>query len=163
MAENGLPLSAAKAGMQSTSPPPAKIETFLHTSWLRYLFPALVGAGAFGAGILLDFTLGIQNRQILFSDIFMAFVAALMAFFVARYYERLRQSDTERLRVAAAVNHHVRNALATVLYSVHLKCDPELNQVTQDAVNRIDWVLREVLWENDLLPSSRTSRFHGSR
>lgn len=149
--------------MQRTPGPRVKIGTFLYASWLRYLFPVLVGAGAFGAGILLDFVFGIENRRLLYSDIFMAFVAALMAFFVARYYERLRQSDRDRLRMAADVNHHVRNALATVLYSVHLKRDPELNQVTQDAVNRIDWVLREVLWENDLHPSSRTSRLHGSR
>jgi hypothetical protein len=135
----------------------------MYAWWLRYLFPALVGAGAFGAGILLDFAFGIEYRQILYSDIFVAFVAALMAFFVARYYERLRQSDSERLRMAADVNHHVRNALATVLYSVHLKRDPELNRVTQDAVNRIDWILRDVLRENDLNAPSSKSRFHGSR
>ncbi len=55
--------------------------------------------------------------------------------------------------MAADVNHHVRNALTTVLYSVHVKRDPELIQVTQEAVNRIDWTLREVLWESDQHPS----------
>lgn len=123
-------------------------------SWIRYLLPALVGGGAFAAGIILDLTLGIENRPILYSDIFTGSVAALLAFFVARYYERLRRSDAERLRVAAAVNHHVRNALTTVLYSVHAKRDPELIQVTQEAVSRIDWTLREVLWESDQHPFS---------
>ncbi len=144
--------------MQSTSRAPGNSEIFRHASWLRYLFPVLVGGGAFGAGILLDLAFGIENRPILYSDVFTGFVAALLAFFVGRYYERLRRSDAERLRVAADVNHHVRNALTTVLYSVHVKQDPELIQVTQDAVNRIDWTLREVLWETDQQPSMNTSR-----
>jgi hypothetical protein len=131
--------------MQNTSRPSATIGFFLHASWLMYLFPALVGAGAFGAAILVDLAFGIEHRPILYSDVFMGLVAALLAFFVARYYERLRQSYMQRLIVAAEVNHHVRNALTSVLYSVHLKQDPELIQVTQDAVNRIDWILREIL------------------
>ncbi len=128
--------------------------TRLPPFWPRYLFSVLVGGGAFGAGILVDLAFGIENRPILYSDVFTGFVAALLAFTVARYYERLRRSDAERLRVAADVNHHVRNALTTVLYSVHVKRDPELIEVTQDAVNRIDWTLREILWESDQPPSS---------
>lgn len=123
-------------------------------AWLRYFFPVLVGAGAFFAGILLDLALGIENRPILYSDVFTGCAAALLAVFVARYYERLRQADLERLRVVADVNHHIRNALTAVLYSVHVKCDPELIRVTQDAVARIDWALREVLGESDQHPSS---------
>ena len=146
--------------MQNTS---SNTENFLQASSMRYLFSVLVGGGASLAGILVDVGFGIENRPILYSDILTGFIAALLAFFIARYYERLRQSDTERLRVAADVNHQVRNALTTVLYSVHVKCDPELIQVTQDAVNRIDWILREVLWESDLDPSHRTSRLHDSR
>ncbi len=146
--------------MDRTSRRPASPEDFLRASWPRYLFPVLVGGGAFGAGILLDLAFGIENRPILYSDVFTGVVAALLAFLVARYYERLRRSDAERLRVAADVNHHVRNALTTVLYSVHVKRDPELIQVTQDAVNSIDWTLREVLWESDQHPS-RASGLRG--
>lgn len=148
--------------MQSTSPAHEKAEQFLHASWLRYLFPVLVGGGSLVAAILLDIALGIENRTILYSDVFMGFVAVLLAFLVGLYYERLRRSDTERLRVAADVNHQVRNALTAVLYSVHVKRDPELIRVTQEAVNRIDWTLREVLWESDLNPSPRIPGRHGS-
>lgn len=132
---------------------PRDSAAFRYAWWLRYLFPLLIGGGAFGAGILLDIGLGIENRPILYSDVFTGVMAALLSFLVGRYYERLRRSDSERLHVAADVNHHVRNALTTVLYSVHVKGDPELIQVTQDAVDRIDWTLREVLWESDQDPS----------
>ncbi|HXE08062.1 MAG TPA: hypothetical protein VN612_09205 [Acidobacteriaceae bacterium] len=135
---------------------------FLNARWPRYVFPLLIGGGAFGAGILLDIALGIENRPILYSDVLSGTMAALLSFLAGRYYERLRQADTERLRVAADVNHHVRNALTTVLYSVHVKGDRELIEVTQDAVNRIDWTLREVLWETDQAPSAHTSVWRDS-
>lgn len=124
--------------------------------WLRYFFSLAVGGGAVGAGICVDLAFGIGNRPILYSDVLMGMVAALLAFAVSTYYERLRQLHAERLRVAADVNHHVRNALTMVLYSVHVTRDPELIGVTRDAVDRIDRVLREVLWESDQDPSIRT-------
>jgi hypothetical protein len=135
---------------------------FQHARWPRYVFPLLIGGGAFGAGILLDVALGIENRPILYSDVLAGTMAALLSFLVGRYYDQLRRSDAERLRVAADVNHHVRNALTTVLYSVHVKGDPELIAVTQDAVNRIDWTLREVLWDSDQDPSTHTSVWRDS-
>lgn len=121
--------------------------------WLRIFFPVLVGGSEFILGIVIDLSLGVQYRPIFYSDVFTGIIAAVLALLVVRYYERLRQSDSERLRVAADVNHHVRNALTTVLYSVHVKRDPELIKVTQEAVDRIDWILREILWETDEQPS----------
>jgi hypothetical protein len=43
------------------------------------------------------------------------------------------------------VNHRLRNALAPLVSPVRLKRDPELIQATQDAANRIDWTLLQVL------------------
>lgn len=93
---------------------PRASAAFLKGRWPRYLFPLLIGGGAFCAGILLDIGLGIENRPIMYSDVFTGAMAALLSFLVGWYYERLRRSDSERLRVAADVNHHVRNALTTV-------------------------------------------------
>ncbi len=114
----------------------------------------LIGGGAFTAGILLDVALGVENRTVLYSDVFTALIATVLAFGVATHYERLRRADAERLQVAADVNHHVRNALTTVLYSVHVRQDPELVDVTEQAVSRIDWTLREILWDSDQQPST---------
>ena len=125
----------------------------VQAGWRKYLFSVLIGLAAFGSGILLDVTLGVESRGILYSDIFTGVVAAFLSLMLARYYERLRVADSDRLRVAADVNHHVRNALTTVLYSVHVKRDPDLIQVTQEAVDRIDWTLREILWDSDQNPS----------
>lgn len=58
--------------------------------WRKYLFSVLIGLAAFGSGILLDVTLGVENRGILYSDIFTGVVAAFLSLMLARYYERLR-------------------------------------------------------------------------
>lgn len=118
-------------------------------SWLIYLISVAVGVGVFASGILLDMALGIENREILFSDVFTGVMAGVLGYFAALHYARERRAALERLRVAADVNHHVRNALTTVLYSVHVSRDTALMKVTQDAVDRIDWALREILWDSD--------------
>ena len=38
--------------------------------WRKFLFSILIGLAAFGSGILLDVALGVENRGILYSDIF---------------------------------------------------------------------------------------------
>lgn len=103
----------------------------------------------FLAGIVIDTLMHVQNREILISDIFTSGTAGVLAYFAGRYYVRARKVATDRLQVAAEVNHHVRNALTAVLYSVHARRDTALMDVTQQAVSRIDWVLREVLGSAD--------------
>jgi len=51
----------------------------------------------------------------------------------------------ERLTLIAELNHHVRNALTTiVLYSEYPDLKKRL-QTTTEAVDRIEWVLRELV------------------
>ena len=122
---------------------------FIVAGWPIYITAFLTAVVVFATGILVDELLGIKNREVLFSDVFTAIVAGLLAWLAGRYYARARQAALNRLRATADVNHHVRNALTAVLYSVHLNRDPELMRITKDAVSRIDWVLREVLRDGD--------------
>ena len=122
---------------------------FIVAGWPIYVTAFLTAVVVFATGILVDELLGIKNREVLFSDVFTAIVAGLLAWLAGRYYARARQAALNRLRATADVNHHVRNALTAVLYSVHLNRDPELMRITKDAVSRIDWVLREVLRDGD--------------
>ncbi len=50
-----------------------------------------------------------------------------------------------RMQVIAEMNHHIRNALSPISLSVDAAKDQKLNLVISDAVNRIDWALREIL------------------
>lgn len=121
------------------------------------MIAAAVTVFAFIAGIVVDDLLLAQTRQVLYSDVLTSVIAGVLAFLAARYYEVRRRAIAERLRIAAEVNHHVRNALTGIFYSVQVRSDPELTQITQDAVERIDWVLREVLPSPELVPKKPIS------
>jgi hypothetical protein len=43
------------------------------------------------------------------------------------------------------MNHHIRNALSPVALSVDATEDQQLHGVISEAVDRIDWALREIL------------------
>src|SRR5215470_10829356 len=78
----------------------------------------------------------------LLDDLAGGFIAGLIAYWQARNRNRFLE---QRLRIIALMNHHVRNALQVITYSQYLQ--PHENQVGQvkQAVERIEWALREVL------------------
>jgi len=112
----------------------------------------LMAAAVFASGIVIDAVLRVEDRQILYSDVFTSCVAGALAYIAGRYYARARMAAYERLQATAEVNHHVRNALTAVLYSVHARRDPALIEITHQAVARIDWVLKDVLGTPDQDP-----------
>ncbi|HET9743217.1 MAG TPA: hypothetical protein VFQ00_10740 [Terriglobales bacterium] len=119
--------------------------------WLQAVTAmALAALVVAGGGLLLDWaTLG-TRRDLLYSDVFEGALAALLALVAVYYYNKRQQLVIRRLRVISDVNHHVRNALTGVLYSVELSKDKELVQVTSAAVERIDWALRELLGHEEV-------------
>lgn len=72
--------------------------------------------------------------------------AALLLGLVVFFYERRRERElTRKLQVIELMNHHVRNALQPVMYLPYSQ-DQEMQLNTiRDAVQRIDWALREIL------------------
>jgi hypothetical protein len=49
------------------------------------------------------------------------------------------------MQVIADVNHHIRNALTPVSLSVDATDNQQLGRVISEAVEHIDWALREIL------------------
>jgi hypothetical protein len=74
-------------------------------------------------------------------DIAGALIVGALAFWQARSRNRFVE---QRLNTIALMNHHVRNALQVISYSNYLKQDKQVEQV-KDAVERIEWALREIL------------------
>lgn len=91
-------------------------------------------------------------QQLYASDLYTFVVAFLMSYLLMQYEKRRRLILTRRMRIAAEVNHHIRNALTAVVFSASVRNDLELHNVLEDATKRIDWVLTEVLpdGEDDL-------------
>jgi hypothetical protein len=107
-------------------------------------FAVVTGVAVFIAGVAIDSVMLRETRQILFSDLLTAGVVAVLAFAWARVQASRRQHELRQMQAAAEVNHHVRNALTAVLYSVQIHDNPELVEITRSAAARVDWVLREV-------------------
>jgi hypothetical protein len=108
-----------------------------------------VGVLVAGTGFALDWYEIPGKTDILWSDIFTGVVASVLTY-LALWYQRLhRRLYLARLTTIAEMNHHIRNAITPLLYSSELPKHRELLQLTQAAVERIDWALREVLSPGD--------------
>lgn len=94
--------------------------------------------------ILLDqmsIHLGLSEGQRVIDDVAGGIIAGMVVF----AYARVRCNYIEqRLRTVDLMNHHIRNALQVIRYSDYM---PETQQVSEvnNAINRIDWALREIL------------------
>ena len=114
------------------------------------LTPPVVQALLFGVFtavllVLLDqlsIRLGPSESERILDDLAGGLIAGLVVF----AYARVRTSYIEeRLRTVELMNHHIRNALQVLRHAGYIQ--PESQQVAEveDAINRIDWALREIL------------------
>jgi hypothetical protein len=87
---------------------------------------------------------GVPSRDlILLSNVMVGLVGAALVY-VLSLRERQRQQYVEcRLRVIAEMNHHIRNALQVITFYTRTGQKQEVGIV--EAVERIQWALREVL------------------
>ena len=87
---------------------------------------------------------GIPSRDlILLSSFLVGLVAGALVYFLS-VRERQRRAYVDcRLRVIAEMNHHVRNALQVIAFYSRKGEKQEVGVI--EAVERIQWALREVL------------------
>jgi hypothetical protein len=71
-------------------------------------------------------------------------IGAMVAQIVVLYRQRQMQAAARVQRIAE-MNHHVRNALQVITYWSLAEKEKRQVELVQDAVNRIQWALREVL------------------
>lgn len=74
-------------------------------------------------------------------------VGLLASRLFSRTLER-RRMVALRLQVIEAMNHHIRNALDVISLSTHTSHDKQSVVVISEAIDRIDWALREILPHN---------------
>jgi hypothetical protein len=64
---------------------------------------------------------------------------------VLLYERRQRQNVIRKLEVIRLMNHHVRNSLQVISFAASAPQREELATKARDAMERIEWALREVL------------------
>ena len=76
-------------------------------------------------------------------------------FWQARRRERERQMFIrERLHTISEMNHHIRNALQTIVYVNSANAPSEDTARVTQATQRIDWALREIPRKAQTMPES---------
>jgi hypothetical protein len=110
----------------------------------RISFSFLLGFALFVLGAGLQGVLqqrGVTRASLYLDDLVLGVLAGLMAF---AYEHRRSRELRQKLAVISAMNHHVRNALQTIAYVPYTEQAKQMLLI-QQAVNRIQWALKEIL------------------
>ena len=79
------------------------------------------------------------------ADLLVAVAVFILTLFAATVVVRPEREERRRLRAIQEVHHHVRNALQVVRLHEQLGADPSTRAYVDEAIERIEWVMREVL------------------
>jgi hypothetical protein len=112
--------------------------------WVAPLRSILAGFGIFFLGSLSDLWLHQHAGRLLIEIIDDALIGVGVGLLVLLYERRQRQNIIRKLEVIRLMNHHVRNSLQVISFAASVPQQEELGNL-RDAVERIEWALREVL------------------
>ena len=92
-----------------------------------------------------------------------AAVATAVLAFQLRWLERARAQATQRrFAMIGEMNHHIRNALQVISYQAYTETENDRRRML-DAVERIEWVLRDVLPNVTDEPTTAANEQHVAR
>ena len=119
------------------------------SSWQFVLIAAVaVGAVSFFVTELMHYILvpdiG-RSPERLLAEGFSALIVSLLAAKLMQVARQRHQLLLARMQVIAEMNHHIRNALSPLSLSLDETENQQLQKVICEAVDRIDWALREIL------------------
>jgi hypothetical protein len=117
---------------------------------LVYGIAMIAGAIAFAADATIEHFSPRYASELLASVIGLVF--AIITFVEVQAVQQRRRKVYDELRVVAALNHNVRNALQSIQYAAHLSAPAEHLQIINDSVRRIDETLRELFPAIDAEP-----------
>jgi signal transduction histidine kinase len=86
-----------------------------------------------------------RHHERLLAEGMSAFVLTCIVAQLANIHRRQHRLTVARAQVIAEVNHHIRNALTPISLSVDATDNQQLSRVISEAVEHIDWALREIL------------------
>jgi cell division protein ZapA (FtsZ GTPase activity inhibitor) len=120
----------------------------LPTTRRAYLRSTISGlAGFFAVYIVAHQVLtrfGIRAETSYLDDLLLGSLVAVLVLALEAQHELELRAERQRAQVLVHLNHHIRNALQTIVY-VNASSEPsaDTDRVAQ-AANRIDWALREI-------------------
>jgi hypothetical protein len=131
-------------------------------TWLNRASGRTTLGMAFGAGILvfcmiggadwLMYDAGIQPFGIMLaSDALAGIVTFAFIYLLMRRWHDRREIVRRELRIIGDTNHHIRNALDLIQLSAQTTQNQQVISQITGAIDRIQWVLRELMGESSAL------------
>jgi hypothetical protein len=114
----------------------------------RFGAALLVGALLFGVSYLADwvlFWLKIPEVSTIGNKVVIGLFAAVAAYIWARYEAERQARAREKMILIVELNHHIRNAVTLLGQSAALEDGPTKLRLIDEAVDRIDRVLTELV------------------
>jgi len=115
------------------------IVSFLATELMHYLLVPDIG----------------RSHERLLAEVFSALLVSLLTAKLVQITRERHRLTVARMQVIAEMNHHIRNALSPISLSMDDTENQQLNHVISEAVDRIDWALREILPREIPLPDEQ--------
>jgi len=115
-----------------------------NSHWIPTVRSILIGSGFFFLGSLTDFWLRRQTANGLIATVDDVLIGIGAGILVLLYERRQRQNIIKKLEVIRLMNHHVRNSLQVISLAASVP-QREMAENVEEAVERIEWALREVL------------------
>ena len=112
------------------------------------MVPVAVGLASFAMTELMHYLLVPDLGRLwerLLAEGLSALVVALVTAGLIHQANKRREAALLRVQVIAAMNHHIRNALAAISFSTDSIQNQQSIEVISQSVDRIEWALREVL------------------
>jgi hypothetical protein len=113
--------------------------------WTIPIRSVVIGVGSFLLGSVSDMWMQRHTGSMpiaLLDDVLVGIGVGLLVFL---YERRYRRHTIKKLEVIRLMNHHVRNSLQVISFAASLPPQEEMANQVRDAVDRIEWALREVL------------------
>jgi hypothetical protein len=125
--------------------------------WHRIIVSFLLGFGLFALGVLVTTLLNESNVSgivLYLDDVILGLIAGLLVFI---YEQRRHRAMMDKVRVIAAMNHHVRNALQAITFAPYAEQSKQIQLIDMSA-KRIQWALQEIL-PGEIEPPPRQTEY----
>jgi hypothetical protein len=112
-----------------------------------YLYGALAGGAMVAAVYVVDAVMAqihLRPEATILDDLLLGALTAALVVTLELQHQREMRRQQERMAIVIEMNHHIRNALQTIVY-VNSKMDDRDAETIHEATDRIEWALREIL------------------
>jgi hypothetical protein len=114
----------------------------------------LVSGVGFGFDRLLRREGATRTDILLTSNSLTGVVAGFLFYSLSNQHRERRRLVQQRLQIIAEMNHHIRNALQVIKYATVAQTHADSVELIHSSVERIEWILREVLPEYAPAPTA---------